>query len=146
MATTPRRRDGVREAGEEARQEVRDMLEATARCLADDLDRCLTSYLSVSGGALVPPANDEPDRIDLHPDAAADKRSQAVQANSKWRAAGLSGDRPTPESMATTEVSTQVLKDRIAPAQASKESERGMRRSAEYPRRISTGFDTDSGP
>jgi transposase-like protein len=44
VATTPRHWDGVKEAGEEARQEVRDWLEATARCLADDLDRCLTFY------------------------------------------------------------------------------------------------------
>jgi len=50
MATTARRRDGVKEAGEEARQEVRDLLEVTARegarrILTEALEEEVESYL-----------------------------------------------------------------------------------------------------
>jgi hypothetical protein len=50
VATTPRRRDGVKEAGEEARQEVRDWLEQTARegarrILTETLEEEVETYL-----------------------------------------------------------------------------------------------------
>lgn len=68
----------------------------------------MPDVLCVPGGPLDPPADDEPDRVDLRNCAAVHQRGQAVQEDQKRRVLDAPGDREAEQGMAAIAVGTPV--------------------------------------